>query len=290
MAGRAARQDRIVSEQPATRISGPLDRIRFPGIVESAGGNDDVLSGYSFPFLRPAGVPVAPAAALTDPALSDQSFSIRIQTTLGDDHTFRAALVTVNPDGTETITFILTGQTFCTALSTNTPHFWAANFLAEQPAGVIVTLDYQAEASAADVTKAVFDLLVADTALGTMLAKYQGAPAVFSEDQVPEDASFPYLVVPGEFETAAFDSKTTLGRDSYRDIRIYDDRQRDPALGSRLVDQVAERVRTLLHRTPPSISGFDGVLAGVRGPIRADEDDVFGRIVTLRLILEETTS
>jgi len=53
------------------------------------------------------------------------------------------------------------------------------------------------------------------------------------------------------------------------------------------VEAIAERVRALLHRQPLTIPGFAGLMAECSGPIGADEPDAYGRIVTVRMTVEE---
>jgi len=54
------------------------------------------------------------------------------------------------------------------------------------------------------------------------------------------------------------------------------------------VEALAERARALLHRQSLSVDGFSVIVADCGGPIAADEEDAYGRVLTIRLILEET--
>lgn len=136
-----------------------------------------------------------------------------------------------------------------------------------------------------DLTEAIHDRLTGDATLAALLATYQGEVAVFTTDPAPEDAPLPFIVSAGQVADSPFDTKTTRGRDIRRDVRCY-----AAASGSAVtIEMIAERVRTLLHRHQLSVSGMETWIAEVSGPIAADEPDAYGRILTVRLLLVETS-
>jgi len=127
------------------------------------------------------------------------------------------------------------------------------------------------------------DLMAGDAALVAMLATYDGAPAVFTTDPVPGDALLPYIVTAGEVVGTPFDTKTSRGRTVWRDVRCYDN-----ANGSAVqVELMAERVRALFHRQAISITDFAWIWGECSGPIMADELEAYGRVVTVKLTIEE---
>jgi len=133
------------------------------------------------------------------------------------------------------------------------------------------------------VTEAIYDALAGDATLVAMLTTYGGEPAIFTTDPAPGDAELPYIVSAGEVAQTPFDTKTTRGRVAIRDVRCYTD-----ATGSAVaVEAIAERVRALLHRQTLAISDFECVIADCSGPVAADGQDAYGRIVTVRLTMEE---
>ena len=135
-----------------------------------------------------------------------------------------------------------------------------------------------------DLTAALYDLLTGDAELVALLSTYQGEPAVFTTDPAPEDAALPFVVSAGQVADSAFDTKTTRGRDVRRDVRCY-----APVDGSAVtVEAIAERVRELLHRHQLAVSGMETWIAETSGPIVADEDDAYGRIVSVRLVMMES--
>lgn len=134
------------------------------------------------------------------------------------------------------------------------------------------------------ITDAIHDLLSGDATLAGLLNTYGGEPAIFTVDPAPGDATLPYIVTAGEVSQAPFDTKTTRGRTILRDVRCY-----DAADGSAVaVEAIAERVRALLHRQTITVAGYTWLLSECTGPIVADERDAYGRIVTVRTILEES--
>jgi len=133
------------------------------------------------------------------------------------------------------------------------------------------------------LTQAIYDRLVGDGTLTALLNTYEGAPAIFTTDPAPGDAVPPYVVTAGEVAQEAFDTKTTRGRTATRDVRCY-----TAAGGSAAtVETIAERVRTLLHRQPLTIAGYTWMMTECSGPMAADEQDAYGRIVTARITFQE---
>lgn len=133
------------------------------------------------------------------------------------------------------------------------------------------------------ITEAIHDVLAGDGTLTALLATYGGEPAIFTTDPAPGDATLPYIVSAGEVAQTAWDTKLTRGWMVMRDVRCYTD-----ATGSAaVVEAIAERARALLHRQTLAISDFECVIADCSGPVAADGQDAYGRIVTVRLTVEE---
>ena len=133
------------------------------------------------------------------------------------------------------------------------------------------------------ITAAIYSTLATDATLTALLSTYEGEPGIFTAEKVPEEATLPYIVTAGSIAQEPFDTKTTRGRVITRDVRCY-----APAGGSaETVEAIAERVRTLLHRQAIAIDDFTWVMAECSGPEIADEQDAYGRIVTVRMTIEE---
>lgn len=134
------------------------------------------------------------------------------------------------------------------------------------------------------ITAAIVSVLTSDDTLTALLATYNGEPAVFSTDPPPIDAALPYIVTAGDIVAAPYDSKTSRGRDMRRDVRCYTD-----ANGSAVtVEDIAERVHALLHRQAIPVVGMTTVIADANPPVAGPaEDRAYGRIVSVRLVVEE---
>lgn len=133
------------------------------------------------------------------------------------------------------------------------------------------------------LTQAIYDVLSGDATLAGLLSSYGGEPAVFTTEPAPGDAEPPYIITSGEVASEPFDTKQTRGRMATRDVRCY-----TGATGSAAtVEAIAERVHELLHRQELSISDWIWVMAECSGPVAADEQDAYGRIVTVRMTIEE---
>jgi len=133
------------------------------------------------------------------------------------------------------------------------------------------------------LTQGIYDYLAGDPTLIGMLASYEGAPAIFTIDPVPGDAVLPYLVSAGDVTDTSFDTKLDRGRRIWRDVRCYATADGD----SMPVEQIAERVRALLHRHILTVAGYGVLVAECSGPIASNEQDAYGRIVTVKLIMME---
>jgi hypothetical protein len=134
------------------------------------------------------------------------------------------------------------------------------------------------------LTAAIYNKLMGDPALTGLLADYNGYPAIFTIDPAPGDATLPYIITAGEASQAPWDTKLTRGRSLIRDVRCY-----AAADGSVIeIEAIAERVRVLLHRQALTIAGYQWIISDCSGPIVADESGVYGRILSLSLIAQET--
>jgi len=135
------------------------------------------------------------------------------------------------------------------------------------------------------ITQAIHGKLEGDTELTGMLATYQGRPAIFTFEPVPEDAIRPYIIAAGHVSDnyEGISTKTRAGRDILRDIRCYVDRG-DMAR----VEDIAERVRQLFHRGSLEITGWKTVRVNASGPtIGTPEDTAHGLIVTISFTIQE---
>jgi len=145
-----------------------------------------------------------------------------------------------------------------------------------------------------DLTAAFYDRMVNDSELAALLATYPvgtvstadsgiPVPAIFTDQQVPEDAELPYIWTYGQIGNAPDDTKLQPGRDILRDIRCYTKRNE-----TSLVEQIGFRVRELFHRHALTLNDAVTIVAEASGPSAAPTDEqIIGRVVTVRLRYED---
>jgi hypothetical protein len=133
-----------------------------------------------------------------------------------------------------------------------------------------------------DLADPFYDRLVGNGPLVALLATYNGGPAVFTFDPVPEDAVLPYIVTSGNEDEQPFDTKTESGRQVDRMVRCYTEGLGDPSL----VDDIAEQARNLFHRHKLVVPGWGVFIADADGPRVAPSDPtMYGRRFTVRLTM-----
>lgn len=135
-------------------------------------------------------------------------------------------------------------------------------------------------------TQGVFDVLAGDGTLTALLATFNGAPAIFTTDPVPAAADLPYIVTVGQISDVPFDTKSRDGRVLVRDIKCFAD---NTSGSTAVIENIAERVRFLFHRKTFSVTGFEVFISGMTGPIARDEEDIYGRVVTIQATMQSCT-
>ncbi len=138
------------------------------------------------------------------------------------------------------------------------------------------------------ITLGIFNRLNGDSTLTDLLGSFDGRKAIFTYSPAPKDTGIPYIVTSGEITDAPNDNKTTTGRVITRDIRCFAKANKDP----RTLETIAERIRTLFNQAEASITitGFKVTVAEAFGPreIPTDENELYGRLVTIQLTLAGT--
>lgn len=131
---------------------------------------------------------------------------------------------------------------------------------------------------------ALFNKLKADATLTGYLSSYSGNPAIFLAAPVPRDASLPCLIIEGSIADTPADNLTDDGRDILTDVRVYTDAKGLPTQ----IEQIVERIRTLLHHQNITVTGWSNLLTRVENiQAGATEPDVYARVLSIRTILEE---
>lgn len=132
------------------------------------------------------------------------------------------------------------------------------------------------------IRAAIHAKLAGDSTLTSQLATYMGVPAIFSFGQIPEDAPLPRIVTIINLSDLPFDTKGDFGREIQRDVSCYTEATGDTTV----IESISERVRFLLHQTTLTVAGFSHVLSEVINLIDADEEDIYGKVLTVRVLLQ----
>lgn len=138
-----------------------------------------------------------------------------------------------------------------------------------------------------ELSDAVYDRLTdagtdEGAALAGLLADYQGTPAVFANQTVPDDAERMWVQIGPVLIAEPFDTKDRDGIDASIDIGIYADNAGDDSD----VNTAAKMVQRLLHRHRLAVSGYSVLVAEARKPVLAPTDEtVVGRVVSARWLL-----
>ena len=135
------------------------------------------------------------------------------------------------------------------------------------------------------ITKAIFDRLNGDATLTALLGTFNGNAAIFTTDPPPSKAVLPYIVTAGDVSNTPVTSKNAPGQIPTRDIRCYANANGE----AKTVEDIANRVRVLFERQIIAITGFDTIIASTSGPLTVDEEDIYGRVVTVSLTIMEST-
>jgi hypothetical protein len=125
------------------------------------------------------------------------------------------------------------------------------------------------------LTEALFNALNDDDTLTEMLGTYGDAPCVFSSKLVPEDAPRPYIWISAPLKNKRWGAKLHIGRDTQLEVWCV----ADETGSSRVIDQIAERVRSVLLSIQLVIDeATRATLQDVDGPVGLETDEsVIGR-------------
>lgn len=145
------------------------------------------------------------------------------------------------------------------------------------------------------ITTAIYNVLSGDSTLTNLLGSNSffgsSRPSIFTKEPLPpgfkDDDHGPYIIVSPAISTepGPYDTKNSTGLEVIIDVRCYADRNKTT---NSAIDAISLRVRTLFHRVSITVVGYTVEIASVSGPVGADEDKVIGRIVSIRLVLQES--
>lgn len=132
------------------------------------------------------------------------------------------------------------------------------------------------------VQNALYDVIAGLAGVTGWVTIYRGQPAIFTREIIPPQVQGNYVVIEDALSDipGVADTKTTRGRLVVHDIGFYKIEDGDPSD----VQDVAELVRDTLHRNPIPVTGYGNTLiTKAFGPVSADDNQVYGRIVTVSL-------
>jgi hypothetical protein len=144
------------------------------------------------------------------------------------------------------------------------------------------------------LTKAIYQVIIHDATLASMLTTFHGSPSVFTTMPLPESAQKPLILTEGSVRDAPRDSKTTIGHDILRDVRCYTDETGDQDL----VEDIGLTVKELFHKHEEKLNNYMTDFLVVKcwadGPrtanVHSANEYVYGRIVTLTIWLTRDQS
>lgn len=143
-----------------------------------------------------------------------------------------------------------------------------------------------------DVGPAIRAAILANTTISSKLSQWQGSSAVFTRLPIPEDASFPCVVIPFDSVNTNQDFLKTRIDVTLRDILVYGNiaAPGSPEDHTRTVDDISRELRSMFHRNRSALANapyhvIDIVVNGPR-PAPVDDDKTVGRMVTLTLRIQ----
>lgn len=134
-----------------------------------------------------------------------------------------------------------------------------------------------------NIEGAIYQRIIGDGAITSLLNIYRGAPPVFTFAPVPDDAQLPYIIV-NPVADIPLDTLAENGRQVTRDIACY-----VPNTGSVTpITTLSELVRARFHRSLITVDGYTNFLTSIAGVLTAPTDrTVFGRIISVRFSLRQ---
>lgn len=128
---------------------------------------------------------------------------------------------------------------------------------------------------------AIFDRLAGSATITAGIGTFQGVPAIFTRFPIPGGAPARRITISSSISDDPWDTKTSTGREVITDITVWTEESGDPSL----VESLAEEVRALFHREPVDVTGYGNFIAVVGGPIENDDDQMYGRVISMRHVL-----
>lgn len=138
--------------------------------------------------------------------------------------------------------------------------------------------------SAPDLTLAIRDAIVAETAVTSLLSAYLGSFPVFTRRPVPDDTPYPCIVISKNISLSEEDGLNDFRPVIARDVAVYN--RNEPAANYHDIDAIASAIRDMFHRQQPlTVPDWSVTLILASGPIdfRLEQEKLTGRVVQLMI-------
>ena len=129
---------------------------------------------------------------------------------------------------------------------------------------------------------AIFQKLIANGNITSNVSEYLNYPAIFTVEPIPTDVNLPYIIV-SQVSEVPNDTKTSDGRELLVDIRIYT--QRNGNLN--VLESLTEEVYQEFHNEIVVVDNFQNYLLRVVDIVNSDEEEAYGRIVSIRALFSK---
>jgi hypothetical protein len=115
-----------------------------------------------------------------------------------------------------------------------------------------------------------------------LIGKFAGLPKVFTQYQLPQGVTDPYVVINPSPSNVPNDTKLSVGLVIQKDIAAYTSANGDTSK----VDEIIGRIWGMLHRQPLDVEGWENIIVNSSGPIVAPTDKtLYGRLVSVSMNL-----
>ena len=139
-----------------------------------------------------------------------------------------------------------------------------------------------------DVTKSIYRFLQADSNLNDLLGSYSGSTAIFTSTPVPESTGVPFVVVSGSVSDVDNGTKNSQMRTVRTNVTVFSNEDGNvdkiEEIGEHLRDILGNKINT---EAKLNIRHWHAAVVGTFGPIVNDVEDLYGRMVTVELLLHQ---
>lgn len=128
----------------------------------------------------------------------------------------------------------------------------------------------------------IFQKLISNENITNNVSEYLGYPSIFTVEPIPTDVELPYVIV-NQVSEVPNETKTQDGRNVLIDIRIYANEDGNISL----IENLVEEIYQMFHNQEISTNNFENYLLRVVEILNANEEKVYGRIVSIRALFSK---